>query len=151
MKMLNLLLGFVLVACVGNAVDRRLDEKLARQSEIRSPLELEAKASTLLEATPGLTSEQKEALRSLRASVQEKLRANNSNALKLSAILVEDLLDPGNHAAEIESLKARLRQLARERIELTFDAVNQANDALGRNALLREAIDLQMIDDRINF
>lgn len=136
-----------LSACATTNLEERLDQKIARQDSIQTPRDLDTKAAQMLAATPGLTGPQKQSLATLKSATGAKLKANSRESLKLRALLVEDLLSPNDHLAEIDAVKKRMRQLADERIETIFRAVNQANDLIGRSGLIREAMDLQMIQD----
>src|SRR4051812_48398290 len=111
-----ILAATLLPSCASTDLNRRLDDRLAEEGSIKTRKDLDSKASALLQQTPGLTASQRDRLAGLKSSVQEKLQANSKESLKLRALLVEDVLSPGDHSAEIAELKSRLRKLARERV-----------------------------------
>jgi hypothetical protein len=148
---LALFVATALTSCASADLDRKLDERLARSPDIRTRKDLDAKVTALLDKTPGLSPKQRSALNDLRASTQTKLRDLNQESLKLRGLLVDDLLARDSRAPEIETLKARLRKLSKERVDVLFGAVNGANEILGRNALVREAMDLQLMEDETPF
>ncbi|MGZ3653204.1 MAG: hypothetical protein ACXVB9_15160 [Bdellovibrionota bacterium] len=141
------LIGAGLQSCASTELNQRLDEKVARESTIKSRKDLDAKAAGLMINTPGLSDQQRERMKTMKTQLQAKLKALNGDSLKLRALLIQDVLSPGNPVQEINEVKKRLRKNSQARIDAIFSAVDEANDVLGRNQLIEEAMDLQEMQD----
>jgi hypothetical protein len=140
----------LLAACSSAEENRRLDEKLG-QTPLETPQELDRRARDITQNTPGLTDAQRTRLDDLRQSTHDKLAALSSESLRLRSLLVKDTLREKPDRKEIAQLKARLKKVSKERLDTVFGAADQANEILGRDKLVRRAMDLQFIEDDLNY
>jgi hypothetical protein len=141
------LVASALQSCASAELNQKLDEKVNAESDVKTRKDLDAKATGILKNTPGLTPAQRAQISELKATLQERLKTLNTESLKLRALLLEDVLAGGDHSDEIRDVKNRLRKNSQARIDTIFQAVDQANDLLGRSQLIRDAMDLQMMED----
>ncbi|MGZ3650202.1 MAG: hypothetical protein ACXVB9_20530 [Bdellovibrionota bacterium] len=149
-KLAPIFLLAALQACASSAQNKQLDAKVAAETDVPSGKALNEKESKIVSNTSGLSADQKEKLDALRQHVHDKLSAIAAESVKLRSVLIKDVLtDKPNHK-EISAVKHRLAKLSDQRLDTIFDAANQTNELLGRNGMLREAMDIQFLEDNFN-
>jgi len=149
-KLAPLLLVAALQACASSAQNKQLDAKVAAETDVTSGKTLNEKESQIVKRTSGLSAEQKEKLDALRQQVHDKLSAIAAESVKLRSVLIKDVLTEKPNHKEISAVKHRLAKLSDERLDTIFDAANQTNELIGRNGMLRDAMDIQFLEDNFN-
>lgn len=145
----TLLLASTMLAlggCSHAVLDQRINEKVAREPAINTRSELNAEVEKLIESTPGLSKEQKAGLLGLSTSTREQVNQILAASLKLRSVLVNDMIAKDYDEDEVEMIKDRLRDLEDKRVSVLFDAVDQANTILGRDARLHPEIVHAFVD-----
>ena len=148
-KILALILTGGVIAlqgCAHGSANRRLDEKVVEEAEIKNSADVSAEARSAIDAAPGLSDDQRARLRVLGDSTREQLNNLKNQSLKLRAVLVEDLVSSNYDPNEVDLIKKRIKDVENKKVGLTFDAVDKANGILGRLAhanphVLREFAD----------
>ena len=151
LSVLTIFITGALQSCASADLNRRLDERVTQETDVYTQKDLDAKTSSLMKGTPGLSEAQRARMAALKAKIQGRLRELNSESRKLRELLIQDLLSPQDKSGEILSIRDSLRLNSKARIDAIFSAVDKANDVLGRTKLLQEAMDLQMVEDESNF
>ena len=113
------------------STSKRLDEKLAHQSEVSSSLALQSDVTSLIEDDSSLTSEQKSRLLTLQTEATQKRKDLERESLKLREILIEDMLSPDFNRDEADVIQNRLKDNEMKRLNVIFNAVKEANSILG--------------------
>jgi hypothetical protein len=144
-------LVLALVGCSSAQENRALDQKVSQQGDVTSSADLTHKLKSLDRHTPGLTPDKQAKLQSIQQRTRAKLDANREESLKVRALLIQDVLAAKPNQKEINAAKSRLKQLSKDRIDAIFTAADDTNEALGRNEMMREATDLQFVEDDFNF
>lgn len=128
------ILALGLASCAHNS--ERIDaqvakEQVSKQSELRTEADVELKNANL-------TQEQKLKLNALKESTQKQLAAMQSESLKLRSVLIKTVLATDYKANDIRLVKKKLKKVEDKRLAVMFDAVDEANKILGRDASDRE-------------
>ena len=137
-----------LQGCAHSAADRRLNEKVAEEAEIKSSADVSAEARSAIDSAPGLSNDQRLRLRVLGSSMREQLNDLKDQSLKLRAVLVEDIVSPNYDQNEVNLIKKRIKDVESKRVTLTFDAVDKANVIMGRLAEARPNVLNEFMDTR---
>lgn len=145
-----LLLAAALQACASSAQNQVLDQKVAQESSITTSQALEQKQAELISHTSNLSADQRQKLDALRQQTHDKLAAISAESAKLRAVLIKDMLAEKPNAKEVAAIKKRLKKLSDNRLDTIFDAANQTNELIGRNGMLRDAMDVQFLEDNFN-
>lgn len=124
----------ILQGCAHSALEQKLDAKVAAEPAVNSRQELKTEATALIAEIPGLTSEQRTKLRTLRDTTDSQVESIRGRSFKLRAVLVRDLLATNYDDSEVELIKSQLKDLESQRLGVIFGAVEQANDILGRQS-----------------
>jgi hypothetical protein len=140
-----------LQACASMDMNKQLNEKISKESSIKSRKDLDAKATGLMANAPGLSGQQRQRMNAIKAQLNSKLKDLNEESLKLRSLLLQDVIASGDRTQEVNAVKNRLRANSTARIDAIFNAVDQANDVLGRNELISEAMDMQVMEDEAQF
>lgn len=123
---------FILQSCASGDANRKLDDKIAAQGEVRDRKQLQKEATDMIESAQGLSADQKSQLLSLRNSTKRNLDDLQQQSLRLKSLLVKDLLTSGYDSNEVGLIKSRLKDVESKKLSTTFDAVERANTILGR-------------------
>ncbi|MDR3608576.1 MAG: hypothetical protein P4M08_14530 [Oligoflexia bacterium] len=126
-------LGIQLQGCATSALDKKVDAEVA-QEDVKTHAELRTESGQLIESTPGLTADQRVKLVALRDATRADLDSLYSQSLKLRAVLIKDLITTNYNEDEVELIKKRIKDNENKRLTVTFNAVEQANKILGRDA-----------------
>ncbi len=114
-------------------VEQRLNDKLAANTSSNVNT-LNTQSANLVENLVGVTEVQKSQLRDLHSSTHNKINAINDQAVRLRALLIEDVVAPQYNEVEAELIKTRLSQLEDKKIGVIFEAIDKTNLILGREA-----------------
>ena len=136
MKNILMLLGalsitFGIQACSHAEVDKKIDQKLSEESNVKTRSDLRGEAAKAIQADASLTDEQKARLNALRDSVRTQDEALRTQSLQLRAVLIKNLLSNDYSEKESAQLKDRIRKIEEKRVNITFDGVDKANKILG--------------------
>lgn len=132
----------ILQGCAHASLDKRIDDELAKETEVKSQTSLRAESADLIRTTSGLTDDQRQRLSQLKTKTAAELDPLWQQSLKLRAILIKDVIATSYDNDEVSLIKARLRKIGERRLTIMFDAVKEANQILGRQAVdNREVVD----------
>ena len=132
LTLISLATGFVLVGCASKEVDKKVDEKLAAVEPVQNRAQLSEVTARSMESIPNLTETQRAQLVDLRSSTRAKMQANQQESDKIRSLLIQGVFSANYQQKEVNNLKKRLSKLEGERTALTFSAIDQANNILGR-------------------
>lgn len=121
-----------LQGCAHSAIEKRIDEKVAEETTVKSQADLAQEAEKLIQASPDLSPDQKAKLMALRNSIRTQNELLLDQSLKLRSILIKDLLASDYDRKEVDWIKKKIRSIENKRISILFDGVEQANAILGR-------------------
>ena len=100
--------------CASSTTEKKVDAKLDQQTSVKTQSDLSAEAKGVIEETPGLTSEQRARLTSLRIDTQNKTKALTEESIKLRAVLIQEVFAKKNTDSEVKAIKARLKKIENE-------------------------------------
>lgn len=124
--------GFVLVGCASKEVDKKVEERLANVEPVQNRTQLSELTARSIENIPNLSEEQRAQLMDLRVATRSKMQVNQLEADKIRSLLIQEVFSANYQKKEVSNLKKRLERLEEERTALTFSAIDQANNILGR-------------------
>lgn len=135
-KVYSCLLALGIFAAHGcaHSPNPQIDAKLGAQEEISSKGELQSEVVSLIMDDPNLSAEQKDRLMKLHSSHVAKVDEIEKQNFELKALLAKDLLATNYNAGEVKEIKSRLRKNEDKRMSALFEAVEEANKILGRDA-----------------
>lgn len=142
-------LGLIaLQACAHNKTEKQIDEKAAKETQIKTRSDLRNEARSQIENSTLLTGEQKSKLLQLSDSTQSQLDELTSQSLKLRAVLIKDVIDTHYDAKEVTKIKKKIKTVEQNKLSVIFDAVDEANTILGRNASTHQHLIRQFLFER---
>ena len=130
------------------SADKRVDAQVSKQGAIQTNQDLRAETKNVIEETPGLTTDQRAKLTSLRIQTQSEMSALNNESLQLRGALVENVFSKHERRAEIKTIQSRLKKIEDKKLDLTFKAVDKAYTILGKQAVDNQRLMNEMIDGR---
>jgi hypothetical protein len=135
LKTSTLTIGLMgLMACSVQPIQTKVEKQVAANPvEYRS--QLNADADELLNSAD-LTENEKTQLKALRDDTRAKLKALNQENLSLELLLYKTVLAPKIYKKELSGIRTKMQDVAKARINTTFDAVAQAGKILGKKAQL---------------
>jgi hypothetical protein len=122
-----------LAACAHGEIERRIDERLSRIDSVNTPEELQLKTAQLINLTPGLTRTQRWELAALQDSTRTKIEVVQKKALNLRVLLIEELVSVQFDPQEVDAIKRRIVATDKERLDITFNALELASSVLGHD------------------
>ena len=142
--------GLVLLfsGCAHTATEKKLDQKLAEQSAVKSSSELGLEADQMINSAVGLTAEQRTQLVLLRETTRKEMDQLRDESLKLRVVLIKDVVSKQYESKEVSLIKKRIKKVENKRLQLIFGAIDKANKILGREAVQNQIILNQFIDER---
>lgn len=132
-----------LFACAVNEVQKSVDNKLSKEQSISTRQDLRTESQNLILSNSTLTKEQKDQLFALKESVTKRIGEYRDQSLKLQSLLIKEVVGPSYNKDEVKLIKKRIRNVESERVETIFEAVDKANDIIGRTTQGKE----QLIND----
>lgn len=129
-----------LSACNHAAIEKDVDQKLSNESSVTSVPALYAETTATIENAKNVSPEQKSKLFALRTSTRDQLTDNTQKTNKLKAVLIDDLVQNNYNENEVEVIKNKLKDLKQKRLSIMFGSIKDANDILGRQAMLNSQI-----------
>ncbi|MGZ3722087.1 MAG: hypothetical protein ACXVA9_04095 [Bdellovibrionales bacterium] len=140
MAMKNLMaaaaLTMVTVACV--TANKNLDAKLSQETEVQNRAGLQKEATDIIQSSKELTETQKSKLLALRDATRKQMDEIQTDSVKLRAVLIQDVLSHKYNPKEVRVIKSRMAKLDSKRTSVIFEAVEKANNILGRSDLPKE-------------
>ncbi len=128
------------VACANATLEKGIDQKISQENEVQTRSDLNNEVSEAVENAKDVTPEQKIQLFALRSSVRQQIDDNWQKSLKLKSVLIKELITSNYNENEVSLIKQRLKKLESQRLAITFDAIDQTNKILGRQAKLNRAV-----------
>jgi hypothetical protein len=142
------ILSLAIGACASKQ-DKKLTAKVSEEKSIQSNAELTSQANDTIKNSPNLNDEQKSKLMALRAEMTTQSNALRDESFKLRSVLIKDLISKDEHVNEVKLIKARLRKIEDQRLDVLFGAIDQANIILGKYAAEHQKMLEQTLrDDR---
>lgn len=114
------------------SANRQLDEKLARETSVKTRADLRKEATSIITTAPGLTDQQRASLMELRDSSSSETDRLTTLSLKLRSVLVKELLNTNSDPELVDLIKARIKKVEQERVSLFFRTIHGVNTILGR-------------------
>ena len=124
-------LVLALVGC--SSTEKKVDQAMADQSQVKSQADLRAHADSMIATTPGLSDDQRSKLTQLGDSTRAKLDNVRTESLQLRSALIHNVIASYNKS-EVYAMKRRMKKLEDKRLSIIFNAVDEANKILGRQA-----------------
>ncbi len=130
----------LLMSCANAQLEKEVNQKLTQETEIKSLNDLRADATFHIENAKGVSADQKAKLFALRDSTRQQIDQNWQQSLKLKSLIISDLVEANYNESEVERAKTKLKGLESKRLSIMFDALEEANKILGRQAQLNTDI-----------
>lgn len=121
--------------CAHGQLEKRIDEKVAQETQVKTRADVSEEAKESIERASGLTQDQRSQLLSLRESTHAQMDRLINQSLRLRAVLVKDLISTAYDEDEVQLIKRKIRDVEKQRVSEIFDATDQANRILGREAV----------------
>lgn len=134
-----------LAACASKT-EKKIDQELISKPRIQNRDELRDLATTQIETSPNLNAEQKSKLIQLRNETRVSLDQKVQESLQLRRLLIQEVLGPQYDSQKISVIKSKLQKTEKSRINILFQAVDQANTILGRDQELRRQYFENLLD-----
>lgn len=122
--------------CAHSALNQRVDAKLVREDNVKGRADLQGEAQRFIQSDAKLSNDQKAKLAALLELTKSQTDEVIQRSLKLRSILIKDLLAENYDQNEVDLIKKRLGDVEKQRLNLMFVAVAQANTILGHQTLL---------------
>jgi hypothetical protein len=126
-----LLLGALMgQGCAHSEIDKQLDEKLANEPYV-APGQVSAEATDVINKAPDLSSDQRQKLLSLRASMDGQLKTIKEQDRKLRSLLIKELVSPYRNQDEVNTIKNRIKNNESQKVSILFNSIDKADTILG--------------------
>ncbi len=132
--------ALLLSACSNVALEKDIDRRVSQETEVKTRADLTSETSTILEKSKDIKEEQKVKLSELRNSTRRQIDENWQQSLRLRSVLIKELVSKDYNDTAVDLIKKRLKDLDSKRLFITFDAVDQANKILGRQARMNDDV-----------
>jgi hypothetical protein len=143
----GLILGVLMLSTLGSQgcahsdMDKQLDEKLANEPYI-APGQVSAEATEIINRAPDLSSDQRQKLLSLRASMDAQLKEMKEQDRKLRSLLIKELVSPYRDQDEVNTIKNRIENNENKKVSILFNSIDKADTILGhQTATHREVVE----------
>jgi hypothetical protein len=113
-------------------VNQDLDSRLQAMPDISSYEQLGNDARQEIKDS-GLSADKKAQLPQVQRTTQDKSTELRSQSYKLRALLIQDLASKQYDGDEVEAIKARLKKIEDQRLQLIYTAADQINTILGHD------------------
>jgi hypothetical protein len=123
-----------LQGCAHSQMDQQLDQKLAAEPNVATISDLRKEDAAAIRDSKSLTAEQKQKLLDLHHTTHVKSDELREQSFKLRALLIQDLIKENYNGDEVHAIKDRLEKVEKQRLNLVFAAVDQANLILGHES-----------------
>jgi Spy/CpxP family protein refolding chaperone len=141
-------LSAVLFQGCAHTADKKLDQKLSEQGQVKDGDDLTTQIESTISSAPGLTDDQKAKLKAIRKSTHEQMDQAHEESLRLRAVLVKDLVASPYDAKEVALIKKRIKKAEDTRLSALFSGIDQAQKVLGHTAAQNQNILNQFLEDR---
>lgn len=132
--------ALILSACGHAAIEKSIDQKLTQESDVKTIADLNSEENSFVAGAKNITPEQKTQLLALRALTRQKLNTNNQESNKMKSVLIQDLVAAQYKENEVELIKSKLKNLQSKRLTIMFQAVEEANSIMGREARMNDEV-----------
>jgi hypothetical protein len=120
--------------CASSADNKQLNQKVSEETAVKETKDLQKTTTDVIQTAPGLSSEQRAQLTTIRDEVRESAAKLHTESLQLRSVLIKDVISADDHDAEIKLIKTRLKKIEDKRLENLFKAIDRANVVLGKQA-----------------
>ncbi len=112
--------------------DRELAQEVeAQPATTRS--ELRETAKDKIENMPNIGEAQRAKLLAIKNESESKSNELQIESIKVRSLIVSEMTSPNYDPKKVDKLKSRLRDIEKDRLALTFKAIDDSNKALGRD------------------
>jgi hypothetical protein len=125
----------IMQGCAHAELDRRIDNEVAQEAEVKTQTNLRTESADLIRTALWLTDDQRQKLTQLKSKTAGELDPLWEQSLKLRAVLIKDVISTPYDGDEVALIEKRLRKIGDQRLTVMFDAVAEANQILGRDAV----------------
>lgn len=132
--------GATIAGCAHGGPGSAIEAKLAQEKAVGSSVELRESVRKQIEESPHLSAEQKEQLLVIKLGTMDEMDRLLERSLSLKGALLKDLVSDTYTPREEQRLKTLLEENERSRLSVFFNALRQADDALGRRNPDRERV-----------
>ena len=120
-----------LLACSHGLMTKKVEGELKQQPEIGT-VDLNEKAIDVINESPQLTANQKGRLLDLQKRTNSQVEDLRDQSFKLRALLIEDMTKPDFTIDAINVVKDKLKTVEQKRLNVVFNAIDEANAIIGR-------------------
>lgn len=106
-------------------------EELAR-TPVTTQAELKEQEESSIESMPGLDATQRARLLEIRNSANTRADVLQLESLQVRSLIIKEVMNAGYDPNKVDRLRKRLRKVENERLNLTFNSIEEANKILGR-------------------
>ena len=121
-----------MAACGHSQVQKDLDQKVELSSATSETEDLGDKAKEIINSNAKLSATQKFELLELQKKTHAQIALLSRQSFKLRDLLISDIGSNNYNKHEVDAIEDRLTKIEKDRLWLTFDAVDSANRILGR-------------------
>ncbi|MFZ4713235.1 MAG: hypothetical protein ACOYL6_05975 [Bacteriovoracaceae bacterium] len=132
--LLSILALCLMVSCASKQ-EKKLEKEIADVPAVSSYEQIEKSVEKNIENSTNLTPEQKTALLALHTETQASIKKYREDSLKLHQILATEIGKADYSQKKVDLIKKRLTKANKERLKITFKAIDKANKILGRSKL----------------
>jgi hypothetical protein len=127
-----LVLVGALQGCASTRIEREVDRRIQSSSVVVESSAREDMVKKEIMTAPDLTQVQRDKLLALQAKTHARSKVIIDESRKLRMLLLEDMLSSNYNADEVAVIEDRLQKLSKKRLNLVFDAVDEARWILGK-------------------
>ena len=146
-KILCAIFLFTVAGCAHTS--KEVDEKISAEPPVKNSEELAVKARALINSNPNINLEQKSKLFELQDKIRSELMALQEENLKIRALLIQEITSDDYRESKAIVIKNRLKKNENKKLLTYFNAVDEANEILGREneqekrlELMRNTVDI---------
>lgn len=112
---------------------KSLDERIAEEQITDGAEALREETAQNIQNDPDLSANQKTKLLDLQKATTEKMRQLHIDSLKLKSVLSKSLFGPDYNERDIQILKRRIVKNDNKKLDVMFEALDEAKKILGKN------------------
>lgn len=125
------LLLAIFVSC-SSKQEKHLAQDLAEAPAASTAEQMNSNILSIIANSQNLTNDQKVALTKLHESTKADIAKNRDEMIKLQEVLSMELVKKEYNSDEVELIKKKMEKASKQRLKLTFNAIDKANKILGR-------------------
>jgi hypothetical protein len=127
-----LVLTLVLFSSCSSKQEKHLAQDLAEAPPAKNMEQMNSNILLIITNSQNLTNDQKVSLTKLHESTKADIAKIRDQMIKLQEVLSMELVKEEYNSFEVELIKKKMVKVTKERLKLTFNAIDKANKILGR-------------------